>query len=181
MAADEKMSSQIDRIGGSLINAILGALILWVGQTTFRHAGMLAGIDQQLAAIKEQFADVDEKQEGLKSWVEKVATQIKDSDRAQFTMKEGDKLVAQVRAAEQFTTDLERRFAERLAMLDNKLTALETSHRGSQEVDALKIEIAQLRAELTRTAVAQEVQYQSGDRFARGVAPVFLPPTDNRR
>jgi hypothetical protein len=43
------------------------------------------------------------------------------------------------------------------------------------------MEISQLRGDLTRTAVAQEVQNQSsGDRFARG-APVFLPPVESRR
>jgi hypothetical protein len=43
------------------------------------------------------------------------------------------------------------------------------------------MEVTQLRAELTRAAVAQEAQYQSGERFARGGGPVFLPPVDNRR
>jgi hypothetical protein len=181
MAADEKMSSTIDRIGGSLVNAILGALILWVGQTTFRHAGVLASVDEKFAGIKEQFADVDRRQDDLKTWVEKVATQMKDSDRSQFTMKEGDKLIAQVRQAEQITSELERRMGERLAALDIKLTALDAQQQGSGEVNTLKMEVAQLRAELTRAAVAQEVQFQSGERFARGSGPVFLPPVDSRR
>ena len=65
--ADEKMSSTMDRIGGSLINAILGGLILWVGQTTVRHAGVLAGVDEKFAGINEQFVDVDRRQEDLKA------------------------------------------------------------------------------------------------------------------
>ena len=38
------MASSLDRLGSSLINAVLGGLILWVGQTTVRHAGVLAGV-----------------------------------------------------------------------------------------------------------------------------------------
>ncbi len=180
MAIDEKVSSQIDRIGGSLVNAILGALILWVGQTTFRHAGMLAGFDQQLAGIKERFTEVDKHQESLKSWVEKVASQMKDSDRAHFAMKDGDKLYDQVRREEQLAVEAERRVVERLNMLDVKVAALEANHRGSQEVDTLKIEIAQLRTELARASSTAGVQYQSAERFARE-APVYLPPVDGRR
>ena len=44
----------------------------------------------------------------------------------------------------------------------------------------LKMEIAQLRGDLTRASVAEVMQGQGGDRFARG-NPVFLPPVENRR
>lgn len=156
------------------------ALILWVGQTTFRHAGILAGIDEKIVAINKQFATVDQRQEGLRKWLENMVSDIKDSNRSQFTQTDGDKLALQVRQAEQSAADLERRFADRVAAMDLKLTALETSHRDSQETATLKMEIAQLRGDLTRATVAQEVQYQSSDRFARG-NPVFLPPVENRR
>ena len=105
----------------------------------------------------------------MKTWLLKAISEMKDSSRAQFTAKDGDKLVAQVRQAEQFTADLERKFIERLGVLDLKLATLETQHHGSQETAALKMEIAQLRGDLTRAvAIAQEVQYQqSPERFAR--------------
>jgi hypothetical protein len=181
MATGEEVNSTLDRLGSSLTSAILGALILWVGQTTFRHAGVLAGIDEKIVAINKQFTVVDARQEGLRKWLENAVNDFKDHNRAEFTQTDGDKLAIQLRQAEQASADLERRFAERLAALDLKLTALETSHRDSQEVTALKMEISQLRGDLTRTAVAQEVQNQSsGDRFARG-APVFLPPVESRR
>jgi Skp family chaperone for outer membrane proteins len=180
MASTEDMSTTINRLAGGLINVVLGALILWVGQTTFRHAGILAGVDEKLNGVDHKFEDMEKRQEGMKNWLEKVVTDMKDSTRSQFTAKDGDKLVAQVRLAEQFTADLERRFVERINALDLKLATLATQHHGSQEVSTLKMEIAQLRSDLTRAAVAQEVQYQSPDRFARG-APVFLPPVDNRR
>jgi hypothetical protein len=174
------MHSTLDRLGSSLTSAILGALILWVGQTTFRHAGILAGIDEKIVAINKQFSAVDQRQESMRKWLENMVSDIKDSNRSQFTQTDGDKLASQVREAEQSAAHLERRFAERLSVLDNKLTALETDHRDSKEAAALKMEIAQLRGDLTRASVAQEMQSQSPDRFARG-NPVFLPPVENRR
>jgi hypothetical protein len=180
MAAGEPMSSSLDRLGGSLINAVLGGLILWVGQTTVRHAGLLAGVDEKLAAVEQQFVDVEKRQEGMRKWLENVVNDMKDSNRAQFTLKDGDKLISQVRQAEVFVSELERRLAERLGALEIKLTALDTRHHDSQQVAALQIEVAQLRSELGRALLAQEVYQQSPDRVARGM-PVFLPPVEGRR
>jgi hypothetical protein len=180
MANSDEMHSTLDRLGSSLTSAILGALILWVGQTTFRHAGVLAGIDEKIVAINKQFSAVDQRQESLRKWLENMVTDLKDSNRSQFTQKDGEKLAGQVRQAELLFAELERRFADRIAALDLKLTALETDHRDSKEASALKMEIAQLRGDLSRATVAQETHYPSGERFARG-NPVFLPPVDNRR
>lgn len=183
MASSDDMSTTINRFVGGLINVILGALILWVGQTTFRHAGILASVDEKFNGVNHKLEDVEKRQDGLKTWMTSAITEMKDASRVQFTAKDGDKLVAQVRQAEQFTAELERKFIERLSVLDLKLATLETQHQGSQETAALKMEIAQLRSDLTRAvAIAQEVQYQqSPERFARGAAPVFLPPVDSRR
>ncbi len=38
----------IEKFGGHLLNLILGALVLWVGQTTFKHNGQLNGMQKQL-------------------------------------------------------------------------------------------------------------------------------------
>src|SRR5688572_16513925 len=179
MASGANMSSTLDRLGGSLINAVLGGLILWVGQTTVRHAGLLAGVDEKLVAINQQFTDVDKRQEGMRKWLENVVNDMKDSSRAQFTLKDGDKLVGQVRQAELFAAELERRLFERLASLEIKLTTLETRHQEAQQVAALQIEVAQLRTELGRGAVAQAPQFQSSQRVAG--SPVFLPQVDGRR
>jgi hypothetical protein len=179
MASGNNMASTLDRLGGSLINAVLGGLILWVGQTTVRHAGVLAAVDEKLAGINQQFVDVDKRQEGMRKWLENVVNDMKDSSRAQFTLKDGDKLVGQVRQAELSAAELERRLIERLATVEIKLAALETRHYEGQQVAALQIEVAQLRAELGRAALAQMPQYQSSERVAG--APVFLPPVDGRR
>jgi hypothetical protein len=180
MATRDEMHTTLDRLGSSLTSAILGALILWVGQTTFRHAGVLAGIDEKIVAINKQFTAVDTRQEGMRKWLEAMVNDLKDNNRSQFTQAEADKLAIQVRQTEQAFADLERRFAEKLTVLDVKLASLETDHRDSKEVSALKMEITQLRGDLNRAAVAQEIQYQSGERFARG-NPVFLPPVESRR
>jgi hypothetical protein len=179
MTAGSQMASTLDRLGGSLINAVLGGLILWVGQTTVRHAGVLAGVDEKLVAINHQFEDVDKRHESTRRWLESVVNEMKDSNRAQFTLKDGDKLVGQVRQTELSAAELERRLAERLATVEIKLAALETRHYEGQQVAALQIEIAQLRAELGRGALAQSPQYQSSERVAG--TPVFLPPVDGRR
>jgi hypothetical protein len=184
MAANEDMTTTINRLTGGVINAILGALILWVGQTTFRHAGILASVDEKLNTVQHQFEDVEKRQEGHKNWLQNAVTEMKDNSRAQFTAKDGDKLVAQVRQAEQFTADLERRVVERLGAIEVKLSTLETRQSESQEVATLKNEVWQLRNDLARAAAVQESLYQqaaqSGERFARGT-PVFLPPVDSRR
>src|ERR1044071_7184746 len=133
MAIGDETHNSLDRLGSSLTSAILGALILWVGQTTFRHAGILAGIDEKIVAINKQFAAVDQRQEGQRKWLENMVSDLKDNNRSQFTQSDGDKLAALIRQAEQSSADLERRFAERLAALELKLTALETHHRDSQE------------------------------------------------
>ena len=176
MAAGEDMSGTLDRLGGSLINAVLGGLILWVGQTTVRHAGQFAGMNEKIAAVDQQFTEVEKRQESMRKWLENVVNDMKDGGRGQLTLKDGDELVARVHEAETAATDLERRFGERLAALDVKLTTLEVGHRGSQEVAALQYEVAQLRSELTRAASLQ--QYQEP---LAGLWPHLLPPVDTRR
>ncbi len=182
------MPEGIEKIGGSLLNLILGGVILWVGQTTFRHSGILASVDEKFMATTQQFNDVDRRLESVKKWIESAVTDLKDSTRSQFTLRDGDKVVAQVRQAEMTTTELERRVVERFSSLESRLAALETQHRGTQEVASLQWEVAQLRNALTRTAPAAVAQegaypqpaYQPAAEVARGV-PVFLPPTGNRR
>jgi hypothetical protein len=185
MAASDGMSDKLDRIGGGLINVILGALILWVGQTTFKHAGFLASVDEKLSAVNQQFTDVDKRHESMRKWLESVVDDMKASTMSQFTAKDGDKLVSQVRQAEAITVDLERRLVERLGALDVRLVALETRQNGSQqqEVGVLRMEIAQLRAALSQSMLqpaVQEAGYPSPTRMAHGV-PVYLPPVEPRR
>lgn len=181
------MAEGIERIGGSLLNLVLGAVILWVGQTTFRHSGILASVDEKFAATTQQFADVDRRVESVKKWIESAVTDLKDSTRSNFTLRDGDKVVAQVRQVETTTQDLERRIVERLGVIEARIAALETQSRGTQEVASLQWQVSQLRDALTRTsaaAAAQDAAYQQSTfqaaEVARGV-PVYLPNTGARR
>lgn len=180
------MPESVERIGSSLLNLVLGGVILWVGQTTFRHSGILATVDEKFLAVNQQFDEVDKRQEGMRKWLENVVNDMKDNTRVQFTAKDGDKLVGQVRQVEASATDLERRLVERIGSLESRLAALETRQNGSQEIAALQWQVVQLRDTLARTAAAQaaatlEGNYQGAtERVARG-APVFLPPVDSRR
>ncbi|HVT27382.1 MAG TPA: hypothetical protein VHE81_05130 [Lacipirellulaceae bacterium] len=180
MAADNDSTSTLDRLGSSLTSAILGGLILWIGQTTFRHAGILASMDEKIVAINKQFSVVDQRQESMRKWLESMVSELKDHSRSQFTQVDGDKLATQVRQAEHSSMQLERRFADQLGSLEVKLAALETEHRDSKEVAALKMEIAELRGDLMRATVAQEAQGQTADRYA-GAKPIYLPPVESRR
>jgi len=175
------MPDVIEKLGGSVMNLILGALIVWVGQTTYQHAGILAGLGNKFANVDDNFAAVDKRYDGLRNWLEKVVSNMKDTNRLQFTAKEGDKVVKQIRNVEDSAFDLERRVTERLSRLEMKIVALETSREKSQQVTALQTEVAQLRlamAQLPLTAT-QEIRYPSATSISQ--QPVYLPPVGSRR
>jgi hypothetical protein len=183
MSSNDELSNTVNRLTAGLITAILVALILWIGQTTFHQAAMLAALDEKLSNVTHQLEDVDQRQDGIRKWVDNLLAEVKDSGRSHLTAKDREVLEAQLRQTEQSTTELERKFVERLNGLELRLASLETQHQHSQEVAALESEITQLRSDLTRATAVQEAQSQqpqNNDRFARGV-PVFLPPVDNHR
>jgi len=172
------MPDVIEKLGGSVMNLILGALIVWVGQTTYQHAGILAGVGSKLKSIDENFASVDKRNDSLRKWLENVVSDLKDSNRSQFTAKEGDKVVSQIRKAEESAVDLERRLTERLNNLELKIVALQSGSQNLQQVAALEAELAQMRYALTQAAAAPEIAYQTASVAQR---PVFLPPINSRR
>jgi phage FluMu protein gp41 len=178
------MPEGIERVGNSLLNLVLGGVILWVGQTTFRHSGILATVDEKFQSVNQKFGDVDRREEDLRKTVDSAIADWKDTTHYLFTTKDGDKVVTQVRNVESTTTELERRLVERLGAIEARIAAIETGHHSSQEVASLQWEVANLRDALTRTAptaVAQEPVYQQpAVEVARGV-PVYLPPTGVRR
>jgi hypothetical protein len=173
------MSENLDRIGGSLINAVLGALILWVGQTTFRHAGLLAGIDQKFVTVDQQVANVSERYDSLRSWLDKVVNNIKDDSRLQFTTTDAEKLVVQFRKLDDFTAGIERRLTDRLTSLEVKLAALETHDANSQQIAALQAEVAQLRYAMAQPIASPDARYQQATTISQ--QPVYLPPVGARR
>jgi hypothetical protein len=176
---ESNMPDVIEKLGGSVMNLILGALIVWVGQTTYQHAGVLAGLDDKFVNIDDNFAAVDKRYEGLRKWLENVVTDMKDTNRLQFTAKEGDKVVGQIRKVEDSTVDLERKVIERLNQLELKIVALQTAGQNSQQVAALQTEVAQLRFAMTQTPATPEARYPSATSVSQ--QPVYLPPVSSRR
>jgi hypothetical protein len=172
------MGEALEKIGGSVMNLVLGALIVWVGQTTFQHAGVLASVDEKFENIGQQFVDVEKRQESMRKWLENVVTDMKDSSRAQFTVKEGDKLVSQIRQVESSTLDLERKFAARLTDLEIRLAALQATGQSAPQVAALQAEVAQMRYAITQST-ASVPNYQPAASVSQ--QPVYLPPTGTRR
>ena len=173
------MPDMLEKFGGSVMNLVLGALIVWVGQTTFQHAGILAGVSEKFATIDKQFADIDKRHESQRKWLESVVTEIKDSNRSQFTAKEGDKLVGQIRLVESSAIDLERQIAQRLSALEIKLTALESHGENLQQLAALQAEVARLRYAMSQPLAPPDMQYQAATSVSQ--QPVYLPPVGARR
>src|SRR5262245_25017982 len=182
------MPEGIERVGSSLLNLVLGGVILWVGQTTFRHSGILATVDEKFQSVTQKFGDVDRREEDLRKCLDAAVADWKDTTHYLFTTKDGDKVVTQVRQVESTTEDLERRLVERIGSIETRLSAVETRQTGSNEVAMLQWQVAQLRDALAHSqatpvnqeAAYQQPAYQQSSEVARSV-PVFLPPTGTRR
>lgn len=175
------MFETLDRIGGSLVNLVLGGLVLWVGQTTFHHAGQLATVDQKFTAVDKQFANFGERYESMRSWIEKALTSIKDSSRNNFTNTDADKLATQLTKLDDAVTKTERRLTDQLTAVEVKIAALESRGQNSQELTALEVEVAQLRAALAQAiSTPPAAAYQPPTNVAQ-VQPLYLPPVTTRR
>lgn len=174
------MGEALEKIGGSVMNLVLGALIVWVGQTTFQHAGVLASVDEKFENIDQQFVDVDKRQESLKKQIDSAVVEMKDSARSQFTAKEGDKLFTQIRQVEFSAQKQERDFYQRLADIEVRLATLQTSGQNVQQVTALQAEVTQLRFAMSQAAnTPPSLQYSGATSVSQ--QPVYLPPTGTRR
>lgn len=166
------MGDKLELISGGLMNIVLGALILWVGQTTFQHAGQLASVDEKFLAFDQQFEGVDKRSESLRRWLEK-----------KFSTEDAGKLVEDIRRVDTVLTRVERRLTDRLTDVEVKLSAVETRDMDGHQLAALQGEIAQLRAALGHQSQyygSSDGSYQPAASVAQGT-PVFLPPTGIRR
>jgi len=111
----------IDRVSGSLVNVILGALILWVGQTTFQHAGLLSGFDVRL--------------EGIGKRLEETSA----NTHSRFTQEHGEKISQRIDGTNKELTKIYLRL-QALELLDGNAEKMATLRA---EVERLKIAIAQ--------------------------------------
>ncbi len=165
-----------DKIGGGLVNLVLGALILWVGQTTFRHAGMLASIDQKYTAVETHH-------DNLRARLDGHITQLNERTRSRFTREDGDKLRQQVDEVTMLVDALERRMLDRVTALQLKVIALETQRRDHGEMAKVNIELAKLRSQLGATSTAnwRAQAYHQAPVDVANAQPTYLPATHVRR
>jgi septal ring factor EnvC (AmiA/AmiB activator) len=167
----------VDRFGGSLVNIILGALILWVGQTTFLHAGQLASADERFQSVNLQFNAVDGRHATLRELLEQASSETHDRTQSRFTKEDGEKLEASIKELQDVQIVLERQLTQRVTNLQIQLTALE-ANGGNQH------EISILRAEVERMCAFQAYGPGNGYSAGRGAAntvPTYLPPVSQNR
>lgn len=168
-------SEAIDRFGGSLVNVILGALILWVGQTTFRHAGLLASVHERFDGVSLQFNAVDSRHDTLRERLEQVTSQTTERTRSRFTREDADKMAQRIKEIHEMHTDLERQLVDRVTSLQLKVIALETHGSDSQKVASLRAEVERLRARVVQQPTGY---YSSASATTR---PTYLPPVTQHR
>lgn len=132
---------EIDNLGNGLVNVVLGALILWVAQTTFQHSGTLAGVDQKFDSVTVQ-------QDNLRQRLDNLLADLNNRTRSRFTREDGDKLAAEVEEVSQYVADLERRLADRVTDVRLKLIALQTQGVDQRELSRLRTDVERLHAGL---------------------------------
>lgn len=166
----------IDRVSGGLVNAILGALILWVGQTTFRHAGQLASVSERFDGVGHQIDAVDKRHEALRAQVENVVGHVSDKTRSRFTREDGDKMEYRLKEISDAQNAFERTMLERLTSVQLKIIALETRDTSSHEVAMLRSEVDRLRSYLAGRQNV-DTRYAQPLTSSASAIPVHLPPT----
>ncbi len=166
-------SEAIDRFGGSLVNVILGALILWVGQTTFRHAGLLAGVNERFESTGHQFKAVDARHEMLRQRVEQGNSETAERTRSRFTREDAEKMAYRIKEIRVIHTNLERQLTQRVTDLQLKVIALETHGSDHQELASLRTEVQRLRSQAKGQ---QSVRY-----YNAAAKPTYLPPVSQYR
>jgi hypothetical protein len=170
----------IDRVGGSLVNLILGALILWVGQTTFRHAGLLASNKERFDSVGYQLKAVDERHETLRHHLEQVISQTNERTRSRFTREDADKLGQRIREIDDQHLAFEQVILERLTSVQLKVVALETRNTSAHEVAMLRVEVERLRAFIAHRPTSVLASYPNTISPNAAGVPVHLPPPTRR-
>lgn len=153
-----------EKLGGSLVNLVLGALILWVAQTTFQHSGELAGADQKYESLQAQHDSVRDRLDSLMHT-------LNDRTRSRFTREDGEKLAGRVEDATDLVTDLERRFADSLTDLRLKVIALQTQGVDQRELGRLRTDVERLHASLYPTTASGPISAGGRAEVARGLGP----------
>ena len=141
----------MDEFGGSLVNLILGGMLLWIGQTTFEHNGELAGFHQQLNAINKRHDMLSER-------YNRMIDSVNNRTRSRFTREDGDKLSQRIKSVELSELSMRERIQDRLGDLRVQVSALEiklqespqTASFADPDTASLRVEINTLRNDLDR-------------------------------
>lgn len=80
---DEKVKLNL---GSGLVTLVIGGGVLRVDKATFEHTGQLAGIQQQLVAMKNQNTV-------LREHNNEIMNTINERTRSRFTSEDADKLI----------------------------------------------------------------------------------------
>lgn len=139
-----------EKLGGSLINVVLGALILWVAQTTFQHSGELAGTDQKYENLQAQY-------ESQRNRLDTLMNTLQDRTRSRFTREDGDKLAGRIEDTSELVNSLERRLVETVTELRLQVIALQTGGAGQRELGRLRTDVERLHASLYPTTASGPV------------------------
>lgn len=130
-----------EKLGGSLVNVVLGALILWVAQATFQHSGELAGVDEKFDSLQAQHDNVRDRLDSLMN-------AVSERTRSRFTAEDGDKLDTRINQTLDTVTNVERRLVERVTELQLKVIALQTQGVDQRELSRLRTDLERLHAGL---------------------------------
>ena len=167
----ENLADSWGGFGGGLLHIILGALILWVGQTTYEQSGQLAsfenkfvGIQRQFDTVREGFAGVDKRQEELREQFRLELSEVDQRTGMRFTSQDGDKLENRI-----------IQLADRLTAVQLKVMAIEASNHSEAKLTALRTELAELQG-----ALGQSAGLPQASRMARG-GTHYLPPVSSGR
>ncbi|MEO1496886.1 MAG: hypothetical protein AAFV43_07020 [Planctomycetota bacterium] len=157
---ERPMEMDAEKIGNGLVNVVLGALILWVAQTTFHHSGELAAVDQKFDGVMVQTDNV-------RSRVDHVMDELNTRTQSRFTSEDGEKLASDVGDLASLVASLERRLVDRMTELHLKVIALETQSIDHHEIVQLRTDLERIQAGISAGFGAR---YVAGRRGVDGAA-----------
>ncbi len=174
-------NSLVDEFGGSVVNVLLGGLLLWVGQTTFEQNGEMAGVQQQLESMNTRHQTLHER-------YDRIVESINNRTQKRFTADDGDKLSKRIDSVQLSTQSLRQQWQDRLSELRVQVSALEVHLQSSscqatqagragqlQDVKQIQGEMMNIRNDINRLSHALNAVYQQAPpRFAQttGSAPI---------
>ena len=132
---------EAEKLGNGLVNVVLGALILWVAQTTFQHPGELAGVDQKFDGLQAQH-------DNLRDRMDALMEDVSERTRSRFTSEDGEKIAGRIEQVNALVNDLERRLAQRVTELQLKVIAIQTQGADQRELSRLRTDLERLNASL---------------------------------